>query len=59
MTMTDGYKTYLAALAIVLCVVVEAGFGIDIPGFDVSQDWLGWLLAAFGLGGLRSAITKV
>lgn len=54
----DGKKTYLIALFILLGVAVEKLGGIDIPGFDPGQDWLGYVLGAIGLGTLRAGVTK-
>ena len=51
-------KTYLVVALAVVVAVLESVIGIDIPGIDVSQDWLGSILAAAGLGGLRAAIGK-
>ena len=51
-------KTYLVVALAVVVAVLESVIGIDIPGIDVSQDWLGIILAAAGLGGLRAAIGK-
>lgn len=55
----DGKKTWLAIAGLLVCVALEKLLGVDVPGFDASQDWLGYILAALGLGGLRSAIAKV
>jgi len=32
--------------------------GWDVPGFQVSDDWLGWVMSALGLGALRDAFNK-
>ena len=52
-----GYRTYIIAAVLVLVVAVEKGLGIDVPGVDVSSDWLTHVLAALGLGTLRAGIT--
>jgi len=53
-----GVKTYLIAGIVVVCVLAEKFGGIDIPGFQVDQDWLGMILAALGLSALRAGVTK-
>lgn len=55
----QNWKTYAVVVALLGVVAVEKFMGIDIPGVDVSQDWLTIVLGALGLGGLRSAIGKV
>ena len=54
----DGYKAYMVAAAVLVCVFLEAGLGWDVPGFQVSDDWLGWVMSALGLGALRDAFNK-
>ncbi len=51
-----GYRTYIIAAVLILVVVVEKGFGIDVPGVDVGPDLLTQILAALGLGTLRAGI---
>ena len=55
-TMLSGYKTYIAAFLLGVSGVVENFLGIDIPGVTVDANWLTMLIAAIGLGSLRSAI---
>lgn len=51
-----GYRTYIIAATLILVVTVEKGLGIDVPGVDVSGDWLTHILAALGLGALRAGV---
>lgn len=51
-----GYRTYIVAVMLVLGVVAERFLGVDIPGFDVADNWLEMVLAALGLGTLRAGI---
>lgn len=53
-----NWKTYAVVAAMLGVVAVEKIVGIDIPGVDVSQDWMKIALEALGLGALRSAIGK-
>lgn len=53
-----GQKTYVVAIMIVLCGVVEGAFGFDIPGVEVGDDWLMYILNGFGLGTLRAGVAK-
>jgi hypothetical protein len=52
----EGRKTYLVALTLIVLVVIEKALGVDIPGFDVGDDWLLVILNALGLGALRHGI---
>lgn len=56
LTFGAGYRTYAVAILLVLCVVAEKLFGLDIPGFDPGADWLSVMLDAVGLGTLRASI---
>ena len=53
MQFLQGYKTYIIAAILALCVAAEKLLGWDIPGFDASGDWMGFLLAALGLSTAR------
>ena len=52
----DGYKAYIVMWTMVALVLVEKGFGYDVPGVEVGADWGEWLLGAFGLGAVRNAL---
>ena len=52
----NGYKTYVVALAVAAVAICEGLLGIDIPGAEMQQDWLTYLMTAFGLGALRHAV---
>lgn len=54
----QGKKTYIIAAVLLILVVIEKAIGIDIPGFDPGEDWLGYILGALGLGTLRAGIGK-
>jgi hypothetical protein len=54
--MLQGYKTYVVALMVAAIALIEGLAGIDIPGADVRGDWFTYVLAALGLGALRSAV---
>lgn len=56
--MFKGYKTYLVAAALAVIVVIERGFGIDVPGVTLGDDWLLILMNAAGLGTLRAGINN-
>lgn len=56
MNFLNGYKTYVIAALLVLCVAAEKLLGFDVPGFETGDDWLGVVLAALGLGSLRAGI---
>jgi len=48
----NGKKTYITAFGIAAAVIVQA-FGVVIP----EEVW--WVLGAFGLVGIRSALQKI
>ena len=54
--MLKGYRTYIVAASLLLVVFVEKGLGYDIPGVEVTNDWLVLGLNALGLGTLRAGI---
>lgn len=55
----DGYKTYIVATFLLGCVILHF-MGYDVPGFNIdSSNWLDYVMTAFGLGALRSAVKKV
>lgn len=53
-----GWKTYIAAAGLALMAILEGPLGIDVPGVDVSKDWLELLFQALGFVGIRAAIAK-
>lgn len=53
-----GKKTYIIVAISVLAILAERFLNIDVPGYEVSADWLGELLAMLGLGTLRAGMTK-
>jgi hypothetical protein len=56
--MFEGYKSYIVAFMVALIAVLEGIVGIDIPGAQMQSDWFNWVLAALGLGALRSSVAK-
>ena len=54
----QGKKTYIIVAIAIISVAIEKFAGIDLPGFDPGDDWLGYILAAAGLGSLRAGIGK-
>lgn len=54
----DGYKTYLVMAALLAVVVLEKGFGLDVPGVALGDDWMLVVMNAIGLGTLRHGIQK-
>ncbi|HEY6019723.1 MAG TPA: hypothetical protein VIY48_07425 [Candidatus Paceibacterota bacterium] len=58
MAVVNGYKTYIVASFLLGCVVLHF-MGYDVPGFNIdSSNWLDYVMTAFGLGALRSAVKK-
>jgi hypothetical protein len=55
----DGYKTYLVMAALLAVVVLEKGFGLDVPGVALGDDWMLVVMNAIGLGTLRHGIQKI
>jgi hypothetical protein len=44
--------------ALLAVVVLEKGFGLDVPGVALGKDWMLVVLKAIGLGTLRHGIGK-
>jgi hypothetical protein len=53
-----GKKTYGIVAIFLLCVAAEKLVGLDIPGFQVGNDWLQMTLAMLGIGTLRAGISQ-
>ena len=43
------WRTVGIAAVVIAAVLLEKFGGVDIPGFDVGEDWLGMILIALGL----------
>ncbi len=56
--MLQGYKTYIVVLMVVAIAVCEGILGIDIPGAEMQQDWVNYVLGALGFAGLRAGVGK-
>jgi hypothetical protein len=56
MSFLSGYKTYAVAAVLLIVVAIEKGAGLDVPGVELSEDWLLVVLNALGLGALRAGI---
>ena len=46
----DGYKTYLVMAAMLLVVLLGKGFGLDVSGVALGEDWMLVVMNAIGLG---------
>jgi hypothetical protein len=53
----SGKKTYVIGVVVILIGTLE-WLGVDIPGVDVGQDPLMWMLNGSGVMSLRAAIEK-
>ena len=58
-TALSGWKTYIVVAVYIAAVLSKKFLGVDIPGFDVSGDWLSQVWAMLGLGALRAGVAKV
>jgi hypothetical protein len=56
-TALEGWKTYIVVALFMMCVVAEKMVGLDIPCFNVGDDWLTYVMNALGLGAIRAAIS--
>ena len=54
--MLRGKKTYVIAATAIIIVVAEKVIGVDIPGVEVGDNALAFVLGALGLGALRSGV---
>ena len=57
--MLSGYKTYIVVAVLLIAVFVEKVLSIDVPGLEISGDWMLVVMNALGLGALRAGIGKV
>lgn len=55
----EGKKTYAISFAVLLCVLIEKGFGWDVPGFVTPENWQTLVFEAAGLGTLRAGVGKI
>lgn len=55
----QGKKTYVIAAMVVLIGIVEGFLGFDIPGVEVGEDALAFILNGLGLGTLRAGVSKL
>lgn len=58
MDVLSGYKTYIVGAMVVLIGVIEGLLGMDIPGANVGNDWMMYILSGVGLNTLRLGIKK-
>lgn len=54
--MLSGWKTYIVVAVMAAIAVCEGVLGIDIPGAEMSNDWMTILLGSLGLGALRASV---
>lgn len=54
----QGRKTTIIAVAIVALAILEGPLGIDVPGVEISEDWLAVALNGLGLGFLRTGLAR-
>ena len=54
----DGKKTFLLGGLIIAIGVSEGLLGWDVPGVEVGDDWLGYVLTGLGVGTFRDALRK-
>ena len=57
-TALSGRKTHIVAAIAVLLGLLEGAFGIDIPGVDIGDDWVGYILGGLGFSTLRLGVAK-
>jgi len=53
-----GSKTYLILFSAAVCVLVEVGLGVDVPGFDAGPDWAAYLFGIAAGATVRSGIKR-
>jgi len=59
MKQVDGSKTYITMAAVALIAVLEGYLGIDVPGAEMQENWVEYILGAMGVGSIRHAIQKL
>lgn len=54
----EGYRTYLIAMVFIAACVVEKILGVDLPGFEVGDDWVNQCAIMLGLTTVRASVGK-
>lgn len=54
----QGRKTYIIGALLVLIGVAEGLLGLDVPGVEVGEDWVAYVLNGLGLTTLRRGIAR-
>jgi hypothetical protein len=57
-TFLQGKKSYIVAIVIVVLVVIEKVIGIDIPGFEMGEDWGKYIIGSATISTLHAAIQR-
>lgn len=59
MKQVDGSKTYITMAAVAIIAILEGYMGIDVPGAEMQDNWVEYILGAMGVGSIRHAIQKL
>lgn len=59
MKQVDGSKTYITMAMVAIIAILEGYMGIDVPGAEMQDNWVEYILAAMGVGSVRHAISKL
>lgn len=54
----QGHKTKIISVVIFALAILEGPLGIDVPGVEISDDWLNVALTGLGLGTLHAAVGR-
>lgn len=55
----DGKKTFLLAALVIAIGLSEGVLMWDVPGIDVGDDWVNYILTGLGIGTFRDALRKI
>lgn len=59
MKQVDGSKTYITMAMVAIIAILEGYMGIDVPGAEMQDNWVEYILGAMGVGSIRHAISKL
>ena len=54
----SGKKTYALGALIVAIGVAEGLFNVDLPGVEVDEDWVAWIIAGLTTITMRRGVEK-
>ncbi len=57
--MLSGYKTHITMMVVLLVAISEGLLGFDIPGVEMQDNWVEYVLGAAGVSSMRDAVKSL